>query len=408
MLFMNRGHSKNHEYKLKCMRLIFSWMCHGDRAMRCRTNQLLWKLTVALVGGLCLIILSCSKEQPLKIGFVGGLTGRVADLGVAGRDAAILAIDEKNHSGGINGRKLELIIKDDRQDAESAKQAVRELILEQVAAIIGPMTSSMAVVMQPLIDSARIVTISPTVKTNQLSALDDYFLRVTTPLSKNSRQIAAYAVQRKNLKKFAVVYDVSNRAFTDTWLNYFTQELVVYGGQIVDAEEFTSQPDIHFLPIAKRVIQANPDAILLLSSAIDTALLAQQIRKLGSHIPLFSSEWAFTTDLISFGGHAVDGMTSVHSFNANSREPRYLSFKDKFVTRFGYEPSFASVLAYDATIFLFAGLARNSDPNSLKETLLQIGAFPGLQSTISIDRFGDVERQLFLTVVADDHFKVIE
>jgi len=44
----------------------------------------------------------------------------------------------------------------------------------------------------------------------------------------------------------------------------------------------------------------------------------------------------------------------------------------------------------------------------LKETLLRIGSFPGLQSTITIDQYGDVERQLFLTVVEDDHFKVIE
>jgi branched-chain amino acid transport system substrate-binding protein len=376
--------------------------------MSCRTIQLLWKLFIVLIGVISLINLSCSKSQPLKIGFVGGLTGRVADLGVAGRDAVILAVDEKNHAGGINGRNVQLIIKDDRQDAESAKQAVRELIREQVAAIIGPMTSSMAVVMQPLIDAARVVTISPTVKTNQLSARDDYFLRVTTPLSKNSEQIAAYAVQRRDLKKFAVVYDVSNRAFTETWLDYFTRQLVDYGGQIVLAEAFTSQPDVHFLPIAKRVIQANPDAVLLLSSAIDTALLAQQIRKMGSQVPLFSSEWAFTTDLISFGGHAVDGMMSLHSFNANSKEPRYLSFKARFVERFGYEPSFATALAYDAAVFLFAGLARNADPDTLKGTLLSIGAFPGLQSTITIDRYGDVERRLFLTVVKDGHFKVIE
>ncbi len=363
---------------------------------------------VILILGVCLSVASCSEELPLKIGFVGGLTGRVADLGVAGRDGVIMEVEDINRSGGIGGRKVELVIKDDRQDAESAKQAIRELISEQVIAIIGPMTSSMAVVIQPLIGSSQTVTISPTAKTDQLSDQDDFFLRVTTQLSRNAEQLASHAVKGLGLKKIAVVYDVSNRAFTETWLNYFEKSLLQNGGQIAVAEEFTSQPDVHFLPIAKRILATKPDGVLLLSNAIDTALLAQQIRKLESKVALFSSEWAFTTDLISFGGRPVNGMIAFLSFNANSQEARYLAFKERFTNRFGYAPSFATVLAHDATSFLFAGLKKNPPQSGLKEALLNLGPFPGLQSKITVDRYGDVERTLFMTVIEDGQFKVVE
>ena len=363
---------------------------------------------VILILGVCLSVASCSEELPLKIGFVGGLTGRVADLGVAGRDGVIMEVEDINRSGGIGGRKVELVIKDDRQDAESAKQAIRELINEQVIAIIGPMTSSMAVVIQPLIGSSQTVTISPTAKTDQLSDQDDFFLRVTNQLSRNAEQLAAHAVKGLGLKNIAVVYDVSNRAFTETWLNYFEKSLLQNGGQIAVAEEFTSQPDVHFLPIAKRVLATKPDGVLLLSNAIDTALLAQQIRKLESKVALFSSEWAFTTDLISFGGRPVNGMIAFLSFNTNSQEARYLAFKERFTNRFGYAPSFATVLAHDATSFLFAGLKKNPPQSGLKEALLNLGPFPGLQSEITVDRYGDVERTLFMTVIEDGQFKVVE
>ena len=368
---------------------------------------------VILILGVCLSVASCSEELPLKIGFVGGLTGRVADLGVAGRDGVIMEVEHINRSGGIGGRKVELVIKDDRQDAESAKQAIRELISEQVIAIIGPMTSSMAVVIQPLISSSQTVTISPTAKTDQLSDQDDFFLRVTNQLSRNAEQLAAHAVKGLGLKKIAVVYDVSNRAFTETWLNYFEKLLLQNGGQIAVAEEFTSQPDVHFLPIAKRILATKPDGVLLLSNAIDTALLAQQIRKLESKVALFSSEWAFTTDLISFGGRPVNGMIAFLSFNTNSQEARYLAFKERFINRFGYAPSFATVLAHDATSFLFAGLKKaglkkNPSQRDLKEALLNLGPFPGLQSKITVDRYGDVERTLFMTVIEDGQFKVVE
>ena len=82
----------------------------------CRILQSLKQLLpVFLIVAAFLSMTSCSEEPPLKIGFVGGLTGRVADLGVAGRDAVILAIEEKNRSGGIAGRKVELVVRDDRR-----------------------------------------------------------------------------------------------------------------------------------------------------------------------------------------------------------------------------------------------------------------------------------------------------
>ena len=73
---------------------------------------------IVLAIALCLVLVACSEEPPLKIGFVGGMTGRVADLGIAGRDGVIFAIEEKNQAGGIAGRMLELVVRDDHQDAD--------------------------------------------------------------------------------------------------------------------------------------------------------------------------------------------------------------------------------------------------------------------------------------------------
>jgi len=377
--------------------------------MKSQTFFLLKQLSVViLMLGVCLSLASCGEDPPLKIGFVGGLTGRVADLGVAGRDGAILMVEDINQSGGIGGRKVELVVKDDRQDGESAKQAIRELVSEQVIAIIGPMTSSMAVVVQPLINSSQTITISPTAKTDQLSGQDDFFLRVTTPLSRSAEQLATHAVKDLGLVNIAVIYDVSNRAFSETWLNYFKESLLQKGGQIAVAERFTSKPDVHFLPIAKRILAIEPDGVLLLSNAIDTALLAQQMRKLESKVTLLSSEWAFTTDLISFGGRPVNGMTAFLNFNTNSQEARYLAFKERFTKRFGYSPSFATVLAHDATSFLFASLEKNPSRSGLKEALLSLGPFSGLQSKIVVDSYGDVDRKLFMTVIENGQFKVVE
>lgn len=368
------------------------------------------RLLSTIVFFLCLslFLASCTEEAPVKIGFVGGLTGRVADLGVAGRDAVTLAVEEQNQAGGISGRKVELVTSDDQQNSEALIRSINGLIDQQVVAIIGPMTSSMAVEAQPIVNASKVVMVSPTAKTDQLSGIDDYFLRVTAPISKNAQRLASYATEEMNLSRFAIVYDLSNQAFTETWLNSFTEAFEERGGEVVAVESFVSNPDSHFLPIAKQILQTEPDGVLLLSSAIDTALMAQQIRKLASPVALFSSEWASTTDLLSFGGRAVNGMQSFHSFNPDSQEPRYLAFKKNFIQRFGYEPSFATVLSYDAASCILAGLAENPDKNSLKKVLLDRRRIDGLQSEIVLDSYGDVERKLFLTVVEANQFKVLD
>lgn len=63
----------------------------------------------------------CNHEEPIKIGFVGGLTGRVSDMGIAGRDGAQLAIEESNARNGVGGQSVLLLVRDDRQERAAAR-----------------------------------------------------------------------------------------------------------------------------------------------------------------------------------------------------------------------------------------------------------------------------------------------
>lgn len=113
--------------------------------------------------------LSCSKPEPIKIGFIGALSGRAADLGIGGRNGVQMAIEEINLKGGVNGRPLELLMRDDQQNRNVALNQVHDLQKLGVKAIIGPMTSSIAVTIAPYINEAKLVTISPTATTPDLS-----------------------------------------------------------------------------------------------------------------------------------------------------------------------------------------------------------------------------------------------
>lgn len=377
-------------------------MNFGLRRGRRRGHSLL----VMAIG--LLLVSGCGEEPPVKIGFVGGLSGRVSDLGVAGRDGAMLAVEECNQAGGIAGRKVALVVKDDRQDQATAERVVRELIDEQVLAIIGHMTSSMTMVTVPMTDAAGVVMLSPTSKTEQLSNRDDNFFRFTPQLSRNAELLADYIIFNQGVRRIAVLYDSNNSAFTADWLQAFKRSLELHKGEIVTTLSFASSPETGYLALAGQALERDPQGLLILASAIDTAMLAQQVRKLGSEVPLYSSEWGFTGELLSFGGRAVEGMASFHSFNAECTEPGYREFRERFEQRFGYQSSFATVLAYDATAYLLKALERNPHREGLKATLLGLGTFPGLQSDFRLNQYGDVDRRLFLTVVKDGRFTVVD
>lgn len=376
---------------------------------------MMWRGTRRGVSGWAAILLlsivslaACAKDEPpIKIGYVGGLTGRVASLGVAGRDGVLLAVEEVNRAGGVNGRPVEVLARDDRQDPEAARQAVAELVQADVVAIVGPMTSAMAVAIEPLAGQAHLPLVSPTVTANRFSGQDDYFFRLTPALEVNAGKLARHAAGQ-GVRTIAVALETANADYTEDWLLSFQRVCEAEGSRVVAVERFNSGAEGGFLPLAGRLLKGRPDALLLLTGAMDAAMIAQQVRKLGSQVPLFASEWANTSDVVNFGGKAVEGMRSFVTYDPTTQTPRHQLFVTSFENRFGYKPSFAGLLAYEATGYLLAALQNNPRREGLKAALLAVGRFPGLQGDIRVDRFGDAQRETYLAVIREGRFATVD
>lgn len=183
------------------------------------------------------------EKPPLTIGFVGGLAGKYADLGTAGRDGALLAVEETNEKGGINNRKVRLIPKDDRQDEKTALLVDSELIDEGVVAIIGHMTSTMSMAAVPLMNEKKMVMISPTTTTNALNGKDDYFFRVEPTSKSQTESLARYAIDRALLKRISVIYDSANQTYSEDYYQVFSAFFTARGGKISAVETFRSLPE---------------------------------------------------------------------------------------------------------------------------------------------------------------------
>ena len=359
-----------------------------------------WGWLRCIAASMLIVLGSCEEPAPIKIGFVGGITGRVGDLGRAGRDGVTLAIEEANRKGGIGGHRLELLVRDDHQDPEAAREAVRELITSGVVAIIGHMTSSMSIVGAVVADEAGVPMVSPTTSTNALSGKDDFFFRVYPASRFAADRLAAYLVE-SGILRMAVVYDVANRAHTESWYNAFRESLKSLGGEVVFLDTFESGMSANLGELADAVTASDADGLFIIANGIDTALICQLLEENCSGRSTVVSEWSVTPELLRNGGDAVNGLTFLHTFDFESRDPKYLAFTSAFEDRFGYEPGFAAVHAYDAVQIVLAGLEKGADPVQIKKSILNIGAFDGLQTKFTFDEFGDVRRDLFLMTIKD-------
>lgn len=360
-----------------------------------------------LVIGMALI--ACTDKAPVRIGFVGGTSGRVADLGVSGRDAAQLVVEQCNADGGINGRPVQLLIEDDRQDPETARSAVAKLIEQGVAAIVGPMTSDMAVAVAPLVNQAGVLMVSPTATTQALSRIDDQFFRITSTTEDFAAKSARHHLASGKIRRFAAVYDLGNRTFCENWLAVFREVFAAGGGQIVTAIGFSTNAERTFLDMARDLLAPRPDGVLIIANSMDSAMLCQQVRKIDSDIPISLADWGATERLLEMGGAAVEGVTVVQTFDRDSPSPRYQAFRRTYLQRYGREPGFPGVHAHDATQVVLTALRLRQKDRSLKQVLLANRQFQGLQSDFSFNDFGDVQRSLAsISIVRNRQFVVVE
>jgi branched-chain amino acid transport system substrate-binding protein len=239
-------------------------------------KELFMKKRIVLFILLILIIISllctCNSNQSIKIGYVGTLSGVNSDLGVSGRNGAKMAVDIINKMGGIDGKTLELIIKDDRNDKNIALQVDKELFEEGVVAIVGHMTSNMAELSVPYINENKILMLSPTMATDTLADLDDYFLRMIPSNVEQANAISAI-VHEKGIKKASVVYDTANLTFAEGLKNQFESNYLKCCGTLVYEEGFSSQ-EHDFEAIANKILNSGAEGVYIIAASDNASVLS--------------------------------------------------------------------------------------------------------------------------------------
>jgi branched-chain amino acid transport system substrate-binding protein len=367
--------------------------------------SLVTRLGILLICMWAVSLVGCAKPGPIKIGFSGQLTGAYADLGIKGRDGVMLAVKEINAAGGIAGRPIDLLVRDDLGTPEGARATDQELIDAGVVAIIGHMTSAQTMAAKEVTEEAGVILFSFAASTVELSGLDDHFFRVAPTCSAEALLLARHVYRDRGLVRLAVILDTDNAEYTSAYWNTFSAAYETLGGQVAGEWDFSSSGEPDWSQIVTEMEASSPDALLIIASPLDTALIAQKTRMVDSEIPLFSSAWGQTDELLRYGGRAVEGMEILIGFDSNSQKPAYQEFRSRYLANFGREPTFVGGSGYEAMLVLAAALEKTKgEAEGLEEALLETRDFEGLVGTVSMDEYGDVIRTHFLHTVENGQF----
>lgn len=360
------------------------------------------RLVIIFVIMVLFSITSCSTKT-IKIGFVGDVSSKKSQLAVDMRNATEYAVDEVNAKGGIDGRMLELVVKDDNNDIDTALSTHTAFVDEGVQFVIGHITSNMTQAVKER-SGDKLLFVSPSMSADSLTGIDDYFLR-TSPINSNQAITIAEQLKKDHVTSLTIVYDMMNAEYSENLYNKVKKISKDYGFEVTAGIAFDMRVD-NQQDIAQQILDTKNDHVFFISQATDTAFFMQYIKQRSTELVGYSVSWSMTQDLIQNGGKNVQDMLFVGLYKPEIDSQEYKGFVEKFESVYGYEPSFACVLSYDAMRVLIAGLEKseNLSTTEVKKAILQIQTFDGLQESFDMDSYGDNNRSYLMYRLSGETF----
>jgi len=326
-------------------------------------------------------------HSTIKIGFFGDLSGPTFNFGESAKNGLLMAADEINLAGGINGRRIDIVIDDDAGSPEKAAMLAGKLIdVDKVIAIIAGGTSNNSRAAAPKAQSSKTPLISPSSTDPAVTQVGDYIFRACFVDAFQGEVMARFAANTLKAKKAAILFDFNStygRGLTD----YFELSFSKLGGQIVGKLSYT-QGDVDFKGQLSTIQAAAPDVIYIPGYYGDVAVIAKQARMIGLNQPLLGADGWDAPELWQLGGDALNGSFITTHYSVDDPSPAIQKFVHDYKQRYGnLSPDAHAALAYDAMRVLADAISRahTTDATPLRDALAQTKDFPGVTGVISID-----------------------
>ena len=346
------------------------------------------------------------KEETIKIGAAGPMTGDQSKMGVDMKNGAEMAIKEWNQKGGVLGKKIALLVEDDQHDPKQAVSVANKLINDGIAGMIGHFNSSASIPASSVYNKAKIPMITPASTNPQLT--EQGFPNVFRVCGRDDQQglvAATFVADVLRLKKVAVLHDKT------TYGQGLADEFVKALGNRVAVIDYNgiSQEDKDFRAVLTALKGKGAELLYFGGIYPQGGLIIKQARELGINIPFMSGDGVIDQKFVEIAGPASEG-----SYLTFSPDPERLGSAKDFLRSYkaGYgEPGPYSIYAYDAANVMLRAIetAKTTEGTAVSRAIHEMkhtGAVGGLQW----DEKGDVLRSPYVVWITkngkfEEHWK---
>ncbi len=366
---------------------------------------------MALLAGTAAITLAGASaaiaQDALRFGMAMPLSGGQATYGQDQVKAAEWAVAEINKNGGVNGKKLEMLVLDTRADPQAGIQAANRLVsVEKVPAFVSAW-SAVVKAIAPVSNDNKVVQLSVGANSADIAKLGEYTY-TTFPLADvDITAVAKYAATQMGKKKAAIIY-INNETGTvaaQIYRDVFTKA----GGQVVAYEAYDPKASDWTGPLLK-IRAAQPDMIHIQGLVADTPQVIAQMRQLGLNQPVSSYSAVYNPKLIEQLGKAAEGVIATSLAPGVTDSPAVATYVERWKKEVGREPNglpYTQYL-YDAP-YIVAAVYKSLDEKKLpltgenfRKEMLAVRTFDlPLTGKLTINDDHTVNKPVFLMEVKD-------
>ena len=322
-------------------------------------------------------------DKTIKIGFNFEETGATAAYGTAEQKGAQLAVDEINKAGGIDGKKLEVVDKDNKSETAEAASVTTNLVTQsKVNAVVGPATSGATAAAVPNATKAGVPLISPSATQDGLTKNQEYLFIGTFQDSFQGKIISKYVTEKLKAKK-VVLYTDNSSDYAKGIAKAFRN---AYKGEIVADEKFVAG-DTDFQAALTKMKGKDFDAIVIPGYYTEAGKIVNQARGMGIDKPIVGGDGFNGEEFVQQATaerasniYFISGFSTTVDVSAKAK-----AFLEAYRAKYNEEPSTFSALAYDS-VYLVANAAKGAkNSGEIKDNLAKTKDFDGVTGQTSFD-----------------------
>ncbi|MPL58684.1 Leucine-, isoleucine-, valine-, threonine-, and alanine-binding protein [bioreactor metagenome] len=372
------------------------------------------KFASLAVTGLMLMALvsGCSQQTSsdvVKLGANLEMTGNNATFGQSAKNGAELAIEEVNAKGGINGKKLALIVADNKSEAAEAANAMQKLITQdKVVGIIAPIASSSVIAGAQVNQDNKVLAISPTASNPKVTVnpdtgkVRDYLFRAAFIDPFQGSVMANFASKSLNAKTAALYIDNSSD-YAKGLAQFFKETFEKNGGKIVAQEAYLAK-DTDFKATLTKISSTKPDVIFVPGYYQEVGMIIKQGRELGLNMPVLGGDGWDSAKLPEIAGaKALNNAFFANHYSPDDNSPAIKAFVAAYEKKYGAKPDAFAALSYDATMMVIDAMKRaNSfDPVKIKDELAKTKNYAAVSGSITLNETHDAVKSAVIIELKD-------